>query len=84
MEDGRFLDPNNHLIVSASSRRECNPKLPENIIRDLNSEYYSQEPKISSVNVLSNITLYPDFSFNFNSTKIDLLENDQGLLDSTE
>ena len=84
LQDGRFLDPNNHLIVSSSSRRECNPKFLENIIRDLNTEYFSQEPQISSVNVLSNITLYPDFSFNFNSTKIDLLENDQGLLDSTE
>ena len=84
LENGQFLNPDNHLILTSSSRRECSPKLPENIIKSLDVGYFSQEPKISSVNILTNMTLFSDFAFNFNSSSISLLEEDEGLLSQQE
>ena len=84
MSNGLFLDPRNHLIKTASSKRDCSPTLPQNVIKTLGEQYVSQEPHLLQVDVLTNQTYFSDFQYTFNDTEIQLLQENEGLLTDKE
>ena len=84
LTNGLFLDPRNHLIKTASSKRDCSPTLPQNVIKTIGEQYYSQEPHLLQVNVLTNQTYFSDFEYTFNDTEIQLLQENEGLLTDKE
>merc|ERR1711888_38514 len=84
LSNGLFIDPSNHLIKTASSKRDCTPTLPQNVIRTLGDKYVSQEPHLLQVKVLTNQTYFSDFQYTFNDSEIELLQADEGLLTDKE
>ena len=82
--DGNFINTKNHLIINSASKRDCNPKIPVNVIKSLNKQFFSQEPNLQKIEVLHNLTLMTDFAYNYNGSSIDLLEENEGLLTDKE
>ena len=80
LQNGYFLDIQNHVLKFNSSTRPCQPNFPYAIIKTLSGAFVSAEPNLMSVHVDSNVSILGNLSH----APIDFMQDDQGLATAEE